>query len=176
MRTEKKCINPSRPTPPNVFTSEFLEEISQRDEVLTSAEAEFAGPWKTESVPGQPGAVAVLREWENLEEGDTPHAIFWNPETAELLKVALPILDREPMFHLGEVDEPEGVPVTAVYGEQGPVVVGWIRCGELRTVEALHLLEGIVRSPRTLATLLEAAGWGAIEQVGRILASRRPKK
>jgi hypothetical protein len=35
-------------------------------------------------------------------------------------------------------------------------------------------LEAIVRSPWALATLLEAAGPGAEEQVGRIRARRQP--
>jgi len=42
-----------------------------------------------------------------------------------------------------------------------------------RLAEGLHLLEAIVRSPGALATLLEAAGSGAEEQVGRIRAQRQ---
>ena len=60
--------------------------------------------------------------------------------------------------------------LAAVYGELGSQIAGWLRRYEPRTVEALHLLEGLVRSPKALATLLQAAGAGAIEQVGRILA------
>ena len=45
---------------------------------------------------------------------------------------------------------------------------------EPRWAEGLHLLEAIVRSPWALATLLEAAGPGAEEQVGRIRARRVP--
>ena len=60
-----------------------------------------------------------------------------------------------------------------MYGEQGPQIAGWLDRYEPRWVEALHLLEAIVRSPRALAALLEAAGPGAEEQVGRIRASRQ---
>jgi len=56
----------------------------------------------------------------------------------------------------------------AVYGEQGPQVAGWLDRYEPRWAEGLHLLEAIVRSPLALATLLEAAGPAAEEQVGRI--------
>jgi hypothetical protein len=60
-----------------------------------------------------------------------------------------------------------------VYGEQGPQVAGWLDRYEPRWAEGLHLLEAIVRSPWALATLLEAAGPGAEEQVGRIRARRQ---
>jgi hypothetical protein len=60
-----------------------------------------------------------------------------------------------------------------VYGEQGPQVAGWFDRYEPRWAEALHLLEAIVRSPWALATLLEAAGPGAEEQVGQIRARRQ---
>ena len=58
-------------------------------------------------------------------------------------------------------------------GEQGPQVAGWLDRYEPRWAEGLHLLEAIVRSPWALATLLEAAGPGAEEQVGRIRARRQ---
>jgi hypothetical protein len=61
-----------------------------------------------------------------------------------------------------------------VYGEQGSQVAGWLDRYEPRWAEGLHLLEAIVRSPWALATLLEAAGPGAEEQVGRIRARRVP--
>ncbi len=64
----------------------------------------------------------------------------------------------------------EGYPLVAVYGDQGPQVAGWLDRGEPRWAEGLHILEAIVRSPLALATLLEAAGPGAEEQVGRIRA------
>ena len=54
----------------------------------------------------------------------------------------------------------------------------WLRFNqrvlELAEDEGLHLLEAIVRSPWALATLLDAAGPGAEEQVGRIRARRQP--
>jgi len=157
-------------TPPNIFSAEFLDKLRERDEPITAFEAEFGGPWKVEPVAGRPGALAVLRRWESLEVGDVPEGIFWHPETAALLEVCLPILAREPRFHLEDAEAPEGYPVTAVFGEQGPVLAGWLRHAELQTVEALHLLDGVVRSPAALAALLKAAGPIAIEQVGRILA------
>ena len=39
-------------------------------------------------------------------------------------------------------------------------------------VTALHLLQGLVRSPLALARVMEAAGPGALARAGRILARR----
>ncbi len=86
---------------------------------------------------------------------------------------ALPVIDREPLFYIEDGASPEGCSLIAVYGDQGPQVAGWLDRGEPRWAEGLHILEAIVRSPLALATLLEAAGPGAEEQVGRIRARRQ---
>jgi hypothetical protein len=161
---------PPRSIPDNAFAAEFLERFGERDEPITAAEAEYAGPWWTRPVPDRPGAVAVLRRWEDVEQGDVPEAVFLQVERALLTSALLPALDREPFFHLAAEPGPEGYALTAVYGEQGPQVAGWVRRYEPRLAEALHLLESVVRSPAALALVLVAAGPGAIEQAGRILA------
>jgi len=161
----------SSPALDNVFSNDYLAELRERDEVLTAGEAEYAGPWRRAPAVGKPGAVAVLREWEDPER-DLPEGILWHEETARLLAIALPIAEREPLFHLEDRETPDGFALTAVYGEQGAEVAGWLRRYEPRLAEALHLLEGVVRSPRALADLIEAAGPLAVEQVGKILARR----
>ena len=164
------------PTPPslspldNVFSPAYLERLRERDEVLTAGEAEYAGPWKCEPVPDKPGAVAVLRAWESLARGDAPEAIVWHDETAHLLAAILPLVAREALFHLSEQEEADGFPITAVYGEQGPQVAGWLRRYEPDLLGALHLAEALVRNPPAMAALLQASGGGATEQVGCILA------
>ena len=85
----------------------------------------------------------------------------------------LPAIDREPLFYIEEERASEGYPLVAMYGEQGPQIAGWLDRYEPRWAEGLHLLEAIVRSPWALATLLEVAGPGAEEQVGRIRARRQ---
>ena len=157
----------------NAFAPAYLARLREQDEVITAAEAELAGPWKIEPVPGKPGAVALLRVWEDLALDDPPVAVVWHLETARLLSVLLPVIDREPLFYLEEERTSEGYSLVAVYGEQGPQVAGWLDRFEPRWAEGLHLLEAIVRSPWALATLLEAAGPGAEEQVGRIRARRQ---
>jgi hypothetical protein len=173
MRSQSNSTSPSAPPLANAFAPDYLTRLREQEEVLTAAEADLAGPWKTEPVPGKPGAVAVLRVWEDLDAGDLPVAVWWHPETARLLTLLLPALDREPLFHLVEEETADGYPVLAVYGEQGSQVAGWFDRYDQRWVEGLHLLEAIVRSPLALATLLEAAGPGAEEQVGRIRARQQ---
>lgn len=60
----------------------------------------------------------------------------------------------------------------AVDGERGPVECGALALFEPEVVAALHLLQGLARSPAALAEVIEAAGPGALAQVGRILARR----
>jgi hypothetical protein len=170
MRTPPHATSPSPRSIPNIFSPAFLTHLREQEESLTAGEAELAGPWKYEAVPGRPGAVAVLRVWEDLDRGDAPEGVFWQVETARLLALALPLLGREPRFHLSETESAEGFAVAAVYGEQGSQTAGWLRHCEPRTVETLHVLEGILRTPAALATLLEVSGPGTIEQVGAILA------
>jgi hypothetical protein len=176
MRSSRESSTPSTPTPPaldNAFSPSYLALLRERDDSLTAAEAELAGPWKIEPILSRPGAVALLRVWEDLDLGDPPVAVLWHLETARLLSVLLPAIDREPLFHLEEDAASEGYPLVAVYGEQGPQAAGWLDRYEPRWAEGLHLLQAIVRSPWALATLLEAAGPGAEEQVGRIRARRQ---
>src|SRR5262249_60693206 len=99
-----------------------------------------------------------LRLARALARGDPRVGVLWHLETAALLSVLLPAIDREPLFYLEEEPAAEGFPLVAVYGEQGPQVAGWLDRYEPRWAEGLHLLEAIVRSPCPLATLLEAPG------------------
>jgi hypothetical protein len=168
------------PSRPNAFSPDFLEQLQDTPEPLTAAEADLAGPWKVEPVPIPCGGFAVLREWESLAQGDLPEAVFVDEETAALCAAVLCLIDREPLFHLRQEEEsgpavplPAGYPVTAVFGEEGPRDCGWLRRFNPAIVAALHLVEALVRTPRSLAEVNLAAGGGALEQVGRYLAERR---
>jgi hypothetical protein len=165
------------PTPPNAFDPAYLTEIQAEEEPLTAAEADLAGPWKLESLhpdTGWPGAVAVLRHWESLEKGDQPEAVFLHQETAALCAALLSLIDREPLFHLHDHPAPAPLPggytVLSLYGDQGPVVRGWLRRHRPELLTGLHLFEGLVRSPHHLATLGDAAGGQALTHIGRLLA------
>lgn len=72
------------------------------------------------------------------------------------------------LIHLSEEPDtspdcplPGGYPLIAVFGEQGPVVLGWLRHYHQGIVEALHLVEALIRLPLSLAQLNGAAGRGA---------------
>lgn len=123
-------------------------------------------------MPGRPGSVGVLRAWEDFEEGDPPRAVFDQDELALLCAVALPLLGREPAFHLCEAAGERGFPVIATDGERGPQECGALALFEPELVTALDLLQALVRTPAALAAVIEAAGPGALAQVGRILAGR----
>jgi hypothetical protein len=184
MRSNPKCSSPSTPPPsgpsssgpsPKVFSPEFLAHLHEQDGPVTAAEAEYAGPWRTEPVPGRPGEVGVVREWESQQDGDTPRGAFVHEEVARLCAVALPLIGREPLFHLGEEAGESGVPgypVLATEGERGPQVSGWMAVFEPEVLAAVHVLQGLVRSPAALAAVLEVAGGGALVQVDRILGRR----
>jgi len=176
MRSRPQSSSPSTPPPsgpaPRVFYPEFLARLREVDGPLTAAEAEYAGPWRMEPVPGGPGEVAVVRAWESLAEGDVPRGVFRQEDVARLWAVALPLAGREPLFHLGEQEEERGYPVTAVEGEQGTQVCGWLSLFEPQVVDVVHVLQGLLRSPVALAALLETAGSEALAQVDRILGGR----
>jgi hypothetical protein len=172
MRSPRYPINPAAPSPENLFSPAFLEILRERDEVLTASEAEFSGSWKCEPAPGRPGAVAVLREWESVDLEDAPEAVVLHDETALLLTIVLPAIEREPLFHLADEETPEGYAISSVFGQQGTQITGWLRQYKPEVVQALHIVDCIERSPAALAALLEAAGCTAIEQAGQILARR----
>jgi hypothetical protein len=177
MRHRSDVNSPRVSTPPNAFDPSFLALVEGQDETLTASEADLSGPWKVVPVPGHPGAVAVLREWESLEKGDVPEAVFVHEEIAELCAAGLPLVEREPLFSLDDASDPRaplgpGYPVRAVFGEQGPAVCGWPRRCNPGVTAVLHVLEGLARSPRQLAAVNGVTGSGALRQVGRILAER----
>jgi hypothetical protein len=164
--------SPSPPAPPSVFSPEFQACLDEREESSNGSAADHCGPWRCAAVPGRPGLVGVLRVWEDLELGDVPRAVFEEEELAWLYAAALPLLGREPVFRVGETAGPDGFPVIAADGEREPRALGALARYEHAVAEALDLLQGIARSPAALAAVIEAAGPGALVQVGQILAGR----
>ena len=150
----------------NAFSPAYLAHLREQDDPLTAAEAELAGPWKIDRFPANRGLSPCFgsgRRWtpaihpspsSGMRRGTAP----LRPPSGDRPRAALLYRGRSRF---------EGYPLVAVYGEQGPQVAGWLDRCEPRWAEGLHLLEAIVRSPLALATLLEAAGPGAEEQVGR---------
>ncbi|HYH47592.1 MAG TPA: hypothetical protein VEG34_18065 [Thermoanaerobaculia bacterium] len=111
---------PAPPSLPSIFSPAFLACLHDREDPPTAAEADLSGPWRVDPVPGEPGMRAVLRVWENLEDGDRPRAVFDQEELAELCAAVLPLLGREPFAFLQSGAGARGFPVVAIDGENGP--------------------------------------------------------
>ncbi|HEY0781401.1 MAG TPA: hypothetical protein VGE98_03020 [Thermoanaerobaculia bacterium] len=158
-------------SPVNAFTRDFLIRLDAAEEPESCAEADLVGPWTVQEVADAAGlAFAVLREWERIELGDRPFAVFDRRETALLAAAVLPSTGREPLFTLGPDADAEN-------GGGYPVAAGGEPAGHLRDFDegltaALHVAAWLVRSPDSLAKLLEAAGSLALTQVGKILDRR----
>ena len=166
----------ARPTtspidPINAFRQDFLARLDAAEEPESCAEADLVGPWTVRSIADAAGEMfAVLREWERVELGDRPFAVFRRRETALLAAAVLPSTGREPLFLLRTLRN-EG-------GEEGyRLDAAGQEAGRLRDFDegfaaALHVAAWLVRSPDSLAKLLEATGSLALTQVGKILDRR----
>jgi len=98
----------------NAFTAEFLQRLDESSEPDGAHEADVAGPWAVRPVlyRGAPG-FALLREWESLEAGDVPYAVFSRREVALLAAAVLPATGRELLFRLDTEPDADGFPLLA---------------------------------------------------------------
>jgi hypothetical protein len=188
----------------NAFTAEFLNRLDEAAEPDGAHEADVAGPWAIRPVLYDGGTgFAVLREWESLDDGDVPYAIFRRRETALLAAAVLPATGREPLFRLATEPDAAGFPLhVARMPDAEPVEsapaddaqtsrssrpshpsspskalwpvepAGHLRDFDEALAGALNLAAALVRSPMSLAALLQAAGYVALEQAGRVLHRR----
>jgi hypothetical protein len=210
--------------PRNAFTTEFLSRLDEIAEPDGAHEADAAGPWTVRAVPYLGGTgFGLLREWERVEAGDEPYAVFRQREVALLAAAILPATGRDPLYRLDTEPDADGFPLLGTAGQLAPAgahhpatedvaaasepraragqpgriargqdpggpleprgaapraaasraaPAGHLRDFDEGFVDALHLVAVLVRSPLSLAMLLEAAGYVALEQVGRILHRR----
>jgi hypothetical protein len=117
---------------------------------------------------------------------DIPYAVFRRRDTALLAAAVLPATGRERLCRLSSEPDPEGFPMQiaatpdagapgsapAPAASRAPAPAGHLRDFDEDLAAALHVVEALVRSPVALARLIEAAGYVAIEQAGRILHRR----
>lgn len=157
--------HPSTPVP-NAFDSRFLQRIGERDEPLTGPEADVAGPWIIEEIPGS--GFGLFRNGEGLARAFRPTAVFGSRAHALLAAAVLPGTGRDVAFRLGGDPEDAGYPLRDSSG----TVAGHLRLFDQSLSDALHVVETLVRSPEALANLLEAAGGLALERAGAILDQR----
>jgi hypothetical protein len=145
----------------NAFVEDYLALLNERDEPLTAAEADYAGPWHVEA--RQQGGHAVMRPAEEV-----PYAVFEAVEVAQIAAAVLPGTGREKRYRLGkDEDSGRGFPVYRA-GE----LAGHLQLFDEELVAALNVLDALLSSPYDFAWLLEAAGGLALQHVGRISMAR----
>ena len=165
MRTRQNGSTPaSAVVPVNAFTEEYLKLLSHRDEPVTAAEADTAGPWHLEP---HPQGWAVLRQGESIEKGHTPTALFQKKDAARLTAAVLPGTGRKLRYRLGKDAEPLGYPLL----DDGRVA-GHLRFFDENLVSALNIVDALVSMPRDLAWLIDGAGGLALDHAGKIALER----
>jgi hypothetical protein len=165
MRTRQNGSTPaSAAVSANAFTDEYLELLSQRDEPVTAAEADTAGPWHLEA---HPQGWAVLRQGESLDRGSIPTALLQKKDAARLTAAVLPSTGRRLRYQLGKDPEALGFPLF-----DDNRVVGHLRFFDEDLVAALNVVDALVSMPRDLAWMLDGAGGLALDHAGKIALER----
>jgi hypothetical protein len=165
----------THPHLPNAFAASFLGRLAERDEPITAGDADVAGPWRIEPLPGH--GFGLFRVGESLTRGFAPTAVFPSRWLALLAAAILPGTGKDPLLLLSKEADADGVyPVTLAGGgdgdggDDGPV--GVFQLFEEKSVDAMNVLIHLLQSPESLAYVLEAAGSAALERCGAILAER----
>jgi hypothetical protein len=153
-------------TPPNAFSSPFLQRFLEQDETPAAGEADVAGPWHIEQIPG--AGYGLFREGESLARGFLPAAVFPDRWPALIAAAMLPGTGREPLFRLQKDAGEEGF---AVELEDG-TPVGQFTLFDENLLDGMNNAAALLRSPASLAWLLEAAGPLTLERAGAILEER----
>jgi hypothetical protein len=155
-----------QPEPSNAFEAKYLARLDARDEPPTALEADFAGPWSIDALPGS-GGYGLYRAGES-PQGLVPVASFQERWRAELVAALLPLLARDPSYRFRE--KPDSDDWYAIESrEDWGAVVGRLFVHDPAVLAGLHILEGLMRAPMALALLLDACGKTALERAGAIL-------
>ncbi len=154
-----------------VFGADLLKLLARSDGDDDTTEAEAAGCRKVAKAGGWWG---LFRTWDDPGEGDQPVAVFTERSAALLAAAVWEARARSPLVRMDPAGTPEGFPVWAAptSGSKTDEPLGWIPIFDPQLGQALALAAALVRDPEALATLLEAAGFEATEQVERILRRR----
>src|SRR5215208_2185681 len=156
------------PSPSNAFSTEFLQLLDERDEPITAAEADMAGPWRVLRVPGQ--GFGVFREGEHPSRGFRPAAVFADRFLALLAAAVLPGTGRDFLLSLARDPDLDGRGY-ALRLDDG-TVVGHCPQYEEELVSSLNTAVNLLRGPGSLAYEMEAAGAVTLERAGAIFAAR----
>jgi hypothetical protein len=162
MQGSEDCTSSSH----NAFSPSFLSSIGERDEPPPAGEADMAGPWRVEEIPGR--GFGLFRKGESPERGFRPAAVFSSRWLALLTAAVLPGTGRDAAFRLHQEKGSLGFGVEEAGGE----VLGYLELFDPKLVEALGFADSLARSPESLAYLLEGVGAIALERAGAILGER----
>lgn len=153
-----------------VFAPELLEAMAARgSRWRTELEAASAGPHR---VVRRGGAWSVLDDPEPDDGASV--ADFKEERWALLFAATRGARCRDRVLHLGNAADASGrFPVLerSLYGDKVEVA-GWHSRSEERDLEAMHVAEYVLRSPRRLAHFLEASGREVLAGAAEILARR----
>lgn len=152
-----------------VFSPAFLELLARRDPVpLSTYEAALAGPWTIERRGDE---YAVVRE----ADGELAAVVRFQ-DTALLLAASLPLTGRGARYWARRESEGDGeeavLALTTIVGEQGPTTVGRLRRRNEELLATLSTVEHLLRSPASLALLLEAAPVESLSQAFEMFFGR----
>jgi hypothetical protein len=161
---------------PNAFTPSFLGRLAERDEPPTAGDADVAGPWRIEPIPGH--GFGLFRMGESLARGFAPTAVFPSRWLALLMAGILPGTGKDPLLLLSKQPDAHGVYPVALAGGgddgggDGRPPVGFFQLFDETALDALNVVVHLIQAPEALAYVLEAAGSVTLERCGAILDER----
>ena len=155
---------------PNAFTDLFLRRLAERDEPPTAGDADVAGPWRIEPIPGH--GFGLFRIGESLARGFAPVAVFPSRWLALVMAAILPGTGRDPLFRIEKDPDADGVYPLILPSPEGGEVVGRLQLFDEAAVDGMNVVAHLLQAPESLAYLLEAAGAVALERCGAILDER----
>src|SRR4029077_244173 len=107
---------------PNAFAPLFLSRLGERDEPPTAGEADVAGPWRIEPIPGH--GFGLFRIGETLARGHAPVAVFPSRWLALLAAAVLPGTGRDPLLRIDPQPAADGAYPLFLPGREGEEVAG----------------------------------------------------
>jgi len=156
---------------PNAFDADFLKRLEEQEEPPTASEADLAGPWRVEPLPQEEGGgFGLFRAGESLERSFRPFARFESHWSAQLVAALLPGLARDAAYRFREERDAQGWAIES--REAWGAVIGHVTVFHSALIDALHVADGLMRSPLALAGFLEACGKVTLERAGAILVER----
>jgi hypothetical protein len=158
---------------PNIFTTQFLARLAERDEPPTASDADVAGPWRIEPITQPVGAgFGLFRTGESPARGFAPVVVFPSRWLALIAAAILPGTGRDPLLRIDKTPDADGAYPLILPGPDGGEVVGHFQLFDEAAVAAMNVAVHLLQAPESLAYLLEAAGGVALERCGAILDER----